>query len=76
MKTCKISMDPDECKVCMDMEELYGNFHDCSKCLSNNARYELISVGSNFFGSYAMVLSEGKIQKVPLNKIYDVREEK
>lgn len=37
--------------------------------------YELLQIGTSFWsGDYAMVQKDGRIQKVSLSQIYDVRE--
>ena len=55
------------------------HIQDCSKCPYANDVYELISVGAErvgLFGSkdYAMVLRDGRIQKVDLSRVYDICE--
>ncbi len=48
---------------------------DCSKCKLNTDTYELLQIGTGFWsGDYAMVQKGGKITKVSLNRIYDVKE--
>lgn len=48
---------------------------DCSKCKLNTDTYELLQIGAGFLGvGYAMVQKDGKITKVSLSRVYDVKE--
>jgi hypothetical protein len=47
----------------------------CSQCGYNTARYELVELVSGIFNDYAFVQNDGRITKVPLENIYDVKEE-
>ena len=48
---------------------------DCSKCKLNTDTYELLQIGAGFLSvDYAMVQKDGKITKVSLSRIYDVKE--
>lgn len=48
---------------------------DCSKCKLNTDIYELLQIGTGFWsGNYAMVQKDGKITKVSLSRVYDVKE--
>ena len=74
MKVCKLYPDGFACKNCMDGEKLYGQTRDCSKC-NHNSEYELLLIGTGFWsGDYAMVQKDGKIKKVALCDVYDVKE--
>jgi hypothetical protein len=47
---------------------------NCDVCPQNTDEYELLEVGSKFlFGDYAMVVKDGKIQRVSLSRVYDVK---
>ena len=34
----------------------------------------LLQIGAGFFGSYAFVLADGKIEKVSLDRVFDIQE--
>lgn len=76
MKTCKVRPSLGTCHECLDADEMYGMVSNCSKCSLHNVRYELLQIGTSFWsGDYAMVQKDGKIEKVSLNRVYDVKEE-
>ena len=75
MKICKVKPDRSTCSSCLDIQEMYNVVDDCSKCKLNTDTYELLQIGTGFFsGDYAMVQKDGKITKVSLSRIYDVKE--
>ena len=74
MKTCKVKPPYYICKGCIDIHDSYGMIEDCDLCKQNSPIYELVSVGSNFWGDYAMIQKDGLIEKVSLNRIYDLKE--
>lgn len=75
MKICKVRPDRSTCSDCLDTQEMYNVVDDCSKCKLNTDTYELLQIGAGFFGvGYAMVQKDGKIIKVSLSRIYDVKE--
>ena len=75
MKICKVKPDTDTCSACMETQQIFDVVEDCSKCKLNTENYELLQIGTSFLsGNYAMVQKDGKIQKVSLKRIYDVRE--
>ena len=79
MKVCKIKPSStywDTCRQCLDVWETTGVTTDCSKCyLKNSLEGEILSYGSSFWsGDYAMVQINGKIEKIALSRIYDVRD--
>lgn len=78
-KICKVRPSHSRCRTCMDTwEMLSGDVNqmpDCNKCFSTTEEYELILIGTGFWsGDYAMVQKNGKIAKVPLSRVYDIRE--
>lgn len=78
MKVCKVKPDADTCMTCVDIEPDWDwdMFSDCEKCPYATTDYELLSigVGTMFRRDYAMILKDGKVQRVPLNRVYDIRE--
>ena len=54
---------------------MFNVVDDCSKCKLNTDTYELLQIGAGFLSvGYAMVQKDGKITKVSLSRIYDVKE--
>ena len=75
MKICKVKPDHATCSACVETQQIFDVVDDCSKCKLNTEIYELLQMGTSFWsGDYAMVQKDGKIQKVSLKRIYDVRE--
>lgn len=75
MKICKVRPDRSTCSDCLATQEMYNVVDDCSKCKLNTDTYELLQIGAGFLGvDYAMVQKDGKITKVSLSCIYDVKE--
>lgn len=75
MKICKVRPDRSTCSACLATQEMYNVVDDCSKCKLNTDTYELLQIGAGFLGvDYAMVQKDGKIIKVSLSRIYDVKE--
>lgn len=74
MKICKIKPSNNTCCSCLDGQIQHGVILDCKMCEHTITSYELLSVGTRLFsGDYAMVLANGKIKKVPLESVYDVK---
>ena len=76
MKICKVRPDRLICFACLATQEMHNVVNDCSKCELNTDTYELLQIGAGFLsvGYYAMVQKDGKITKVSLSRIYDVKE--
>lgn len=70
-KICKVQPYYAECMGCKDVKNIMNG---CDECELKNAEYELISVGTTFFGrDYAFVQREGKIERVDLLRVYDIQ---
>ena len=55
---------------------MYEQVEDCNKCTLRNKECQIISTGSNFWsGDYAIILIDGKFEKVSQSRLYDIREE-
>lgn len=68
MKVCKVMPDRSICSQCLAIT-------DCKACKLNTGTYELLQIGTGFWsGDYAMVQKDGKITKVALRRVYDVKE--
>lgn len=75
MKICKVRPNYSTCSACIATQEMFNVVDDCSRCKSNTDTYELLQIGTGFWsGDYAMVQKDGKITKVSLNRVYDVKE--
>ncbi len=75
MKICKVRPDRSTCSACVATQEMFNVVDDCGKCKLNTDTYELLQVGTGFLsGNYAMVQKGGKITKVSLSRVYDVKE--
>ena len=75
MKICKVKPDRSTCSACLATQEMYNVVDDCKTCKLNTDTYELLQIGTGFLsGDYAMVQKDGKITKVSLSRIYDVKE--
>ena len=75
MKICKVRPDHSTCSACVATQEIFNVVDDCIKCKLNTDTYELLQVGTGFWsGDYAMGQKDGKITKVSLNRVYDVKE--
>ena len=75
MKICKVRPDRSTCSDCLATQEIYNVVDDCSKCKLNTDTFEPLQIGAGFLGvDYAMVQKDGKITKVSLSRIYDVKE--
>lgn len=76
MKVCKVTPDRSICYQCLDISDMSGIIPDCKTCELNTAIYELLQIGTGFWNcNYALVQKDGKITKVALSRVYDVREE-
>lgn len=74
MKTCKVKPPASACCSCIDIAESYNHTPDCKNCSYNTTRYEIVQIGSNFWGGYAIIQNEGKLEKISLDRVYDVQE--
>ena len=76
-KMCKVKVDIGQCESCWGMAEICDTAPNCGECLLRNKEYELLVVGTGFWsGDYAMVQADGKIEKVSLSRVYDIKEDK
>lgn len=74
MKICKVKASTNDCCACIDYQIYSKILEDCSRCLFKKD-YELLKIVTPIFGKpYALLIIEGKIAKIPLKRIYDVRE--
>lgn len=72
MKVCKVMPDRSICSQCLAISDASDIIPDCKECADT---YELLQVGTGFWSvNYAMVQKDGKITKVSLSRVYDVKE--
>lgn len=75
MKVCKVMPDHSICSQCLAISDMSDIIPDCKACKLNTGTYELLQIGTGFWsGDYAMVQKDGKITKVALHRVYDVKE--
>lgn len=75
MKTCRVRPSASQCHFCTmkQVQECYTD--DCKECSVKDRVYELLDVGVTIFGyGYALVQHGGYIYKVPLNRVFNVKE--
>lgn len=78
MKTCKLRPEVCVCRACMEEADMFGYDVNCTVCSAFNRRYELlqVGVGTGFFGEdWALIIIDGGAKRVPLSRVYDIKEE-
>ena len=73
-KVCKVKPDSATCSACVETQMMFDVVDDCKKCDLNTRVYELLQIGTSFWSSYVMVQYNGRIEKVSLSRVYDIRE--
>lgn len=74
MKVCRVKPKIKCCRACLSSAERYGIIKSCSDCSCTYDEYELIGVGRGFLAKdYAFVCKNGTIKRVPLDRIFDIR---
>lgn len=78
MKVCKLSPPSGVCRMCVDTWESFSGqvdqMPDCNTCTYNTEEYEVLEFVSSLLGSYALVSCKGKVQRVSISRIKDLRE--
>lgn len=78
MKTCKVKPTAGACRMCVDTwEDLSGDVSqmpDCQTCSYNTDVYEIVDYISSFWGTSALLQKGGKLFKVGIDRIYDIKE--
>ena len=72
-RVCKIHPLYSDCRLCLDIQMEGGIVADCTECARNTTEYELLGVGNGFWGAYAFVQKDGKIEKVSLDRVHSIR---
>ena len=78
VKVCKLSPPSGACRMCVDTWESFSGqvdqMPDCNTCTYNTEEYEVLEFVSSLLGSYALVSCKGKVQRVSISRIKDLRE--
>lgn len=75
MKVCKVNPKATTCRKCLGMAVSYDTDVNCEVCEEKNKEYELLQFACDIDGNdYAFILREGKISKVKLHRVFDVKE--
>lgn len=73
MRTCKVIPEQSACSACLETQQMFEMVEDCNKCELRNRIYDVIEVGSNFWGGYVIVSYDGKLEKISLGRIFDIK---
>ena len=71
MRTCKVRAPRGRCAKCRQEAARSGSAVKCCECAFNRVRYELLEIVGE--AEHALVKRGGKIIKVPLSEVYDVK---
>lgn len=78
MKICKVYPTRSDCVMYVDtLESLSGDISqtpDCRTCCYNTQEYRFIDFVNGLFNTYALLEYKGKIEKVSISRIHDIRE--
>lgn len=77
-RTCRLKPVTSVCEQCHNDYVMYKAHYNCKTCEENNKRYELIHVGvgtGEFGDDFALVVIDGEIKRVALDRVRDIREE-
>lgn len=73
MKVCKIKPIHSVCSACVDMAMSCGDVPNCQQC-GDEKEYELFETHFSFWNSYVVIIKNGKLEKVGMSRVYDIRE--
>lgn len=78
MKICKVYPTRSDCMMCADTWESFSSdvsqMPDCRTCCYNTQEYRLVDFVNGLFNTYALLEYRGKIEKVSISRIHDIRE--
>lgn len=78
MKVCKVYPIKSHCDMCIDTwETLCGDISqmpDCKQCEFNTREYKIVDFVSGLFCTYALLEYDGKLEKVQISRLHDIRE--
>lgn len=77
MRTCKVKPLRSHCNECIERQMMYEKEENCSECIARRSRKgELLQVCLGAFDrAYGIVVINGHISKIPLERIFDVKME-
>lgn len=75
MKVCRVQPDYNTCCDCIDTQIKTGKHKKCVECELDPREYEILQFIYDAFGrAYALVLQDGVVKKIPIKRIYAIRE--
>ena len=78
MKVCKVYPTSSQCSMCVDTWESYSGdvsqMPDCKQCEFNTREYKIIEFVNGLFSTYALLEHSGKLEKVQVSRLHDIRE--
>lgn len=78
MKVCKVYPTKSQCSMCVDTCESYSGdvsqIPDCKQCEFNTREYKIVDFVSCLFCTYALLEYDGKLEKVLMSRLHDIRE--
>ena len=78
MKVCKVRPSRSQCRMCIDTwETLSGDtsqMPDCKTCVLNTQEYKIVDFANGLFCTYALLECNGRLEKVLINRLCDIRE--
>ena len=78
MKVCKVYPTRSDCSMCIDTWESYSGVFsqvpDCNTCSFNTTEYKILDFVSGLFCTYALLECDGKLEKVLISRLHDIRE--
>lgn len=75
MKVCRVRPDDNACYCCIDEQIDAGIIKNCKDCPEDPYEYQILQLGVTLLGKpYVLVLYDGKIKKVHIDRLYNVRE--
>lgn len=74
MRTCRVKPSAYQCYACGEVADFFNQVPNCEDCSYKKERYVLVGIVSKFFNDYAYVERDGTIDKVELDRVYDIVE--
>ena len=75
MKVCKIIPSSSTCQMCVDTAETFDSIPNCGECNYHTKEYEILGfVHGVLRNSLALLLINGKIKEIPIERITDIRD--
>ena len=78
MKVCKVYPTRSDCSMCIDTWESYSGdvsqMPDCETCSFKTQEYIILDFVSGLCCTYALLEHDGKIEKVLISRLHDIRE--